>query len=188
MNLVWIVTLNLALVSDHAGTTALAVIVALAGVRATLDLPLLMVAASGALTAPVLRRAIKPAPCRPPQVTDIKRLSILLVAALAFVISVAWPWPLQWMVAAVAQWALVMVSYATAGSRAGLHLWWLVITQLMLLVTGVLSHEFPWVIGVAWAELTLLAGVSLLVPDPAEWSRVSTQPSAPPPPLDDALD
>lgn len=180
MNLVWTLTLNLALLSDRAGMAALGVIVALAGARAGIDLPLVMVAASGALTAPVLRRAIKPAPCRPPQISDIKRLSILVAATVAFVVSLAWPWPLQWVVAAVAQSALVMVSYATAGSRAGLHLWWLVVSLLMLFVTGVSPGSFPWVIGVAWAELSLLVGVSLLIPDPAQWSRVALQPSAPP--------
>ena len=167
MNLVWTGVVNAALISNQPGATSVIAIGALAAAGIDIDVTWPLVVALGAMTAPLLLRALKPSPSKPPQVADIKRGVVGVGAVVAFAVSVAWQWPAQWVVALVAQTSLVMVSYALAGARAGLHLWWLILTLLMLLVTGATAQHasFAWVMGVGWCEATLLVAISLFVPN-----------------------
>lgn len=166
MNLVWTGVVNAALISNQPGATSVIAIGALAAAGIDIDVTWPLVVALGAMMAPLLLRALKPSPSKPPQIANIKRGVVGVGAVVAFAVSVAWQWPAQWVVALVAQTSLVMVSYALAGARAGLHLWWLILTLLMLLVTGAAQRaSFAWVMGIGWCEVTLLVAISLLVPN-----------------------
>lgn len=178
MDLVWTTTLNLALLTNQPGWVAIGAIAALAvgGVNIEIVWPLVVILA--AVTAPMLCRAMKPSPSRPPQIAAYKRTAVFILSLIAFAVSVLWPWPLRFVVACVAQALLVLWSYALAGSRAGLHLWWLVLTLIMLGVVGAVDeHTFALVMGIGWMELTALVFVSML----------EVQTTAPPPVDEDAL-
>ena len=186
MELVWAASLNFALISSAPGWTAIALSIPL--VAMGLDVGWLLVVTLGALTSVLIRRALKPSPCRPPQITENKKWAIAALSLAVFLPAVVWPWPLRFVVACVGQVMLVMVSYAMAGSRAGLHLWWMMLTLLVLAVVGAIGRlELVLVLGVGWLEVIALVAASMMEDVPRNHSPSSDVSTATADDDDDAL-